>query len=88
MINIDSVWIFPLLTLVSIAANFASAIAGGGAGLLQLPALIFLGLPFPIALSTHKVASVALGLGAGIRHLKESQFQLKIMFQIQWGWVL
>jgi uncharacterized protein len=47
-----------------------SALAGGGAGLLQLPALIFLGLPFAVALATHKVASVALGVGATLRYLR------------------
>ena len=54
-----------LLFVVSTVANTFSAYAGGGAGLLQLPALIFLGLPFAIALATHKIASVALGIGAG-----------------------
>ncbi len=39
--------------------------------MVQLPALIFLGLPFGIALATHKIASVALGVGATIRHLRE-----------------
>ncbi len=38
---------------------------------MQLPVLIFLGLPFGIALATHKIASVALGVGATIRHLRE-----------------
>lgn len=52
-------------------ANAFSAFSGGGAGLIQLPAMIFLGLPFSIALATHKVASVALGLGATIRHWRE-----------------
>ncbi|MCW9048212.1 MAG: sulfite exporter TauE/SafE family protein [Gammaproteobacteria bacterium] len=56
-------------------ANFFSALAGGGAGLIQLPALIFLGLPFGLALATHKVASVALGVGATIRHLKSSRLE-------------
>jgi uncharacterized membrane protein YfcA len=37
----------------------------------QLPVLILLGLPFPLALATHKVASVALGVGATLRHAKE-----------------
>jgi len=37
--------------------------------------LIFLGLPFGVALATHKVASVALGLGATIRHWKESHLE-------------
>ncbi len=60
-----------LLFFVSLVANAFSALAGGGAGLIQLPALIFLGLPFSIALATHKVASVALGVGATARHWRE-----------------
>jgi hypothetical protein len=60
-----------ILFLISLVANLFSAFAGGGAGLLQLPALIFLGLPFGVALATHKVASVALGVGATLRHLRE-----------------
>lgn len=62
---------FLLLFLVSLVANAFSAFAGGGAGLLQLPVLIFLGLPFGTALATHKVATVALGVGATVRHLRE-----------------
>jgi uncharacterized membrane protein YfcA len=60
-----------ILFFVSLVANLFSAFAGGGAGLLQLPALIFLGLPFAVALATHKIASVALGVGATVRHLRE-----------------
>jgi uncharacterized protein len=60
-----------ILFFVSLLANLFSAFAGGGAGLLQLPALIFLGLPFAVALATHKIASVALGVGATLRHLRE-----------------
>lgn len=63
-----------LLFVVSLVANFFSALAGGGAGLLQLPALLFLGLPFALALATHKVASVFLGLGATARHLQSSRY--------------
>lgn len=60
-----------LLFVISLLANTFSAFAGGGAGLLQLPALIFLGLPFSVALATHKLASVALGIGATARHFRE-----------------
>ena len=60
-----------LLFIISLLANAFSAFAGGGAGLLQLPALIFLGLPFSVALATHKLASVALGIGASARHFRE-----------------
>lgn len=63
-----------ILFFISLIANLFSALAGGGAGLLQLPALLFLGLPFGTALATHKVASVFLGLGATARHLKSSTF--------------
>lgn len=60
-----------ILFVISLVANSFSAFAGGGAGLIQFPVLIFLGLPFGIALATHKVASVALGIGATVRNLKE-----------------
>ncbi|MFM7465152.1 MAG: sulfite exporter TauE/SafE family protein [Cyanobium sp.] len=57
--------------VASLVANLLSALAGGGAGLVQLPVLILLGLSFPLALATHKVASVALGVGATLRHWRE-----------------
>ena len=59
-----------LLFGLALLANTLSALAGGGAGLLQLPVLLFLGLAFPTALATHKIASVALGVGATLRHLR------------------
>lgn len=68
-----------LLFSVSLLANTLSAFAGGGAGLLQLPVLIFLGLGFAVALATHKVASVALGVGATLRHLRESALERRFV---------
>ncbi|KXF79875.1 sulfite exporter TauE/SafE family protein [Enterovibrio coralii] len=56
------------LFIGSLLANTFASLAGGGAGLLQLPLLLFLGLTFSVALATHKVASVALGLGAALKH--------------------
>ncbi len=67
---------FFFLLAISIIANGFSAIAGGGAGLLQLPILIFLGLPFNVALATHKIASVALGFGASARYYRENTLAL------------
>jgi uncharacterized membrane protein YfcA len=69
---------FFILFAVAFVANAFSAFAGGGAGLLQLPALLFLGLPFGIALATHKVATVALGVGALSRNLREGFLILKL----------
>lgn len=60
-----------VLLLTGFAASFFSALAGGGAGLLQFPALVLLGLSFAGAVATHKVAVVALGIGSTARHLRE-----------------
>ena len=70
------------LGFVSIVSNFISALSGGGAGLLQLPALLFFGLPFSNALATHKVASVAMGIGASIAHLRINTLQRKYVLLI------
>ena len=70
------------LGFISFLSNFISALSGGGAGLIQLPALIFFGLPFSKALATHKVASVALGIGASVPHLKKNSLQIKYAFWI------
>ncbi|PCJ86295.1 MAG: permease [Thiotrichaceae bacterium] len=64
-----------LIFIISLFANLFSALSGGGAGLIQLPALIFLGLPFGLALATHKVATIALGLGATARHMKDNKIE-------------
>ncbi|KIN12309.1 sulfite exporter TauE/SafE family protein [Vibrio mytili] len=66
------------LFLGSLIANTLASLSGGGAGLLQFPLLIFLGLPFSVALGTHKVASVALGLGAASTHLRAGTIQRSI----------
>lgn len=71
-----------VLFLAALAANWFSALSGGGAGLIQLPILIFLGLPFAIALATHKVATVFLGLGAAIRHWRESHLERRLSLVI------
>ena len=68
------------LFLISFVANILSAFSGGGAGLVQLPALIFLGLPFAVALATHKVASVALGVGATVRHWREDALERHFVY--------
>lgn len=71
-----------VLFLISFIANAFSAFAGGGAGLLQLPLLIFLGLPFSVALATHKLASVALGIGATTRHFREGSLNWRFSLLI------
>lgn len=75
-----------LLFVIALGSNTLSAMAGGGAGLLQLPALIFLGLPFATALATHKVATVALGIGATFSHLRAGALNRRLsLWLFVWG---
>jgi uncharacterized membrane protein YfcA len=71
-----------VLLVVSLVANAFSALAGGGAGLLQFPALLWLGLPFAVALATHKVASVALGIGASLRYMQSGVLSWRLSLLI------
>ena len=68
----------PLL-LTGFTASFFSALAGGGAGLVQFPALIALGLPFVMAIATHKVAVVALGVGSSGKLLRSYSFDWRLI---------
>ena len=68
--------------LISFFSNTFSAISGGGAGLLQLPALILSGVPYYQALASHKLATVALGLGGSLRNYKSLKNDIYIAWQI------
>ena len=71
-----------LIFLISFISNTFSAISGGGAGLIQLPALLLSGIPYYQALATHKIATVALGLGGSIRNLKYLKNDIYVLSQI------
>ena len=73
-----SIYIF----LISFFSNTFSAISGGGAGLLQLPALILSGVPYYQALASHKFATVALGIGGSLRNYKSLRNDLSVAWQI------
>ena len=68
--------------LISFFSNTFSAISGGGAGLLQLPALILSGVPYYQALASHKLATVALGIGGSLRNYKSLRDDLYVAWQI------
>ena len=70
------------ILLISFFSNTFSAISGGGAGLLQLPALILSGVPYYQALASHKLATVALGLGGSLRNYKSLTNDFNIALQI------
>ena len=68
--------------LISFSSNTFSAISGGGAGLLQLPALILSGVPYYQALASHKFATVALGIGGSLRNYNSLRNDIFVAAQI------
>ena len=68
--------------LISFLSNTFSAISGGGAGLLQLPGLILFGIPYHQALASHKLATVALGIGGSLRNYKSLRNDIWVAWQI------
>ena len=76
-----------LLFIVALISNIFSAFSGGGAGVIQLPAILLLyDMPFITALASHKVATVALGVGATLKYFRGIQFNSKfIMLCIIFG---
>ena len=68
--------------LISFFSNTFSAISGGGAGLLQLPALLLSGVPYYQALASHKLATVALGIGGSLRNYKSLGNDMSVAWQI------
>ena len=81
--NVNDSWykIFYIF-FISFFSNTFSAISGGGAGLLQLPALILSGVPYYQALASHKLATVALGLGGSLRNYKSLRNDIDVAKQI------
>ena len=68
--------------LISFFSNTFSAISGGGAGLIQLPALILSGIPYYQALASHKLATVALGIGGSLRNYQSLRNDIYLALQI------
>ena len=62
------------LLLISFLSNLFSAFSGGGAGIIQLPAILLLfEISFPVALATHKISTVLLGLGASLKFFEKNK---------------
>ena len=70
------------LFLVSIISNIFSAFSGGGAGVVQLPAILLLfDIAFINALAVHKIATVALGIGATAKFATKIRFDKTLIIQ-------
>ncbi len=71
-----------IIFFISYLSNLFSSIAGGGAGLIQLPSLLLLGIPYYKALAVHKIATVALGIGGSLRNYQNLKDNTLVILQI------
>ena len=65
--------------IIAFLINTISALSGGGAGIVQLPVLLFLDLSYPSALATHKLANCALGVGSFFKFIKSFKLEKQIL---------
>tara|TARA_B100001564_G_scaffold358458_1_gene377186 strand:+ start:4929 stop:5672 length:744 start_codon:yes stop_codon:yes gene_type:complete len=75
---LDYIYLF----LISLISNIFSAFSGGGAGVIQLPAILLLfDIAFINALAVHKIATVALGIGATSKFVTRVAFDIPLIFK-------
>ena len=71
------------LFFISLISNIFSAFSGGGAGVIQLPAILLLfDIAFINALAVHKVATVALGVGATSKFITKIKFDSILILKL------
>ena len=58
-----SLWQAGLLTAIGVVAGFLNVMAGGGS-LLTVPAMVFMGVPGPVANGTNRIAILAQNITA------------------------
>jgi uncharacterized membrane protein YfcA len=59
-----------IIFVVSVVATALSSMSGGGASVINIPVLLWLGIPFPFALTTQKISSAFWVLPASYNFLK------------------
>ncbi len=64
-----------IIFFIGLGASFLSGIVGGGAGLVMVPALIFLGIDPKIAAATTTFGAIGLGIGSLSRFRKEKELR-------------
>tara|TARA_A100001011_G_scaffold218980_1_gene226931 strand:- start:2545 stop:3288 length:744 start_codon:yes stop_codon:yes gene_type:complete len=75
---LDYIYLF----LISLISNIFSAFSGGGAGVIQLPAILLLfDIAFINALAVHKIATVALGIGATSKFITKINFDKPLILK-------
>lgn len=68
-----------IILATSLMATFLSSMSGGGASVINIPVLLSMGIPFPLATSAQKVSSMFWVLPASYNYLKNSKIDWKFL---------
>lgn len=76
-------WHAPVLALIGIIAGWMNVMAGGGS-LLTIPAMVFMGMPGPVANGTNRVAILAQNVTAVVTFFRQgySEFALSVSLAV------
>lgn len=72
-----------LLMLGGVAAGCLGALAGVGGGILLVPLMSILGVPFPIAVATSLVGVIATSTGSAARYLVDDLCDVRLGIQLE-----
>lgn len=72
-----------VLLLGGMAAGCLGALAGVGGGILLVPLMSVLGVPFPIAVATSLVAVIATSSGSAVRFLEDDLCDVRLGIQLE-----
>lgn len=72
-----------VLLLGGVAAGCLGALAGVGGGILLVPLMNVLGVPFPIAVATSLVAVIATSTGSAARYLVDDLCDVRLGIQLE-----
>ena len=72
-------WQLLFLTVLSFSVGLLGGFVGLALGTMRLPALLFLGIPVPIAAGTNILVSTLSALTGSVHHLREGRVNLRVV---------
>ena len=73
------VWEFIFLTFLSLGVGVLGGFVGLALGTMRLPALLFLGMPAPLAAGTNIMVSTLSAATGMVRHLRQGRVDLRVV---------
>ena len=77
-----AVWLAAVLLAMSLLVGVLGGLIGSSLGTMRLPAMLFLGVPLPVAASANIFVSSAVGVVGSYRHLRDGRVKMPLVLII------